>query len=103
MKTFKELKEGDYIYCIFLDDKTVEITQINSICFHTIANTTTINKGVTIFICNKVLSFSSYTMSVFCFSDIEMDRYEKVEHDTYITTDENAFTEHLKQITDENF
>ena len=102
MKTFRELKEGDYIYCICLDDKTVEIAQINSICFHTTTNTTTIDNDVIIFICNKVLSFSSYIMSIFCFADIEMDHYEKVERDTYITTDENIFTEHLKQITDED-
>ena len=98
MKTFKELKEGDYIYCIFLDDKTVEIVQINFISFHK----TTIDNDTVIFFCNKVLSSNSYTMAIFCFADIEMDHYEKVEHHTYMTTDENVFIEHLKQITDED-
>lgn len=95
MKTFKDLQVGDYIYCVDKDRKVSEIMQIVDIMS---------DISYTVFACNIIwhdVLIGRYTRFV-CL-DEEKNCYEITRGNTYITTDENAFTKHLKQITNENF
>ena len=94
MKKFKDLKVGDYIYCV--DNKyKVRIMQIVDIMSDIL---------YTVFACNIIwhdVLIGRYILFV-CL-DEEKNCYEITRGNTYITTDENTFTKHLKQITNENF
>lgn len=94
MKTFNDLKVGDYIYCVDKDRKVGEILQIIDI---------TSDISYTVFACNIIwhdILIGLYTRLV-CL-DEEKNCYEITRRNTYITTDENVFTKYLKQITDED-
>lgn len=94
MKTFKDLKVGDYIYCVDKDRKVGEIMQIDAIMS---------DISYTVFACNIIwhdILIGRYTRLV-CL-DEEENCYEITRGNTYITTDENLFTKHLKSIIHED-
>lgn len=94
MKTFKNLKVGDYIYCVDKDRKVGEIMQVTNIMSYI---------SYTIFVCNIIwhdILIGRY-IDLVCL-DEEENCYEITRGNTYITTDENVFTKYLKSIINEN-
>lgn len=97
MKTFKELREGDYIYCIY-SNKSVEIAQIKEIC----AGYYKSGKSVTSFICDRILGSKYYPLAICSIFGNNLDNYEQIQSCAYVTSDESLFIKHLKQIVDED-
>ena len=93
MKTFKDLQVGDYIYCIDKDRKVSEILQIYS---------KTKGNVYDIFICSIILHDKLQGFTSFICLNTEKDCLETTRGNTYITTDENVFTKHLKSIIHED-
>ena len=94
MKTFKDLKVGDYIYCVDKDRKVGEIMQIVDIMN---------DISYTAFSCNIIwhdILIGRYTRLV-CL-DEEKNWYEITRGNTYITPNKNIFTKYLKSIIHEN-
>ncbi len=94
MKTFKDLKVGDYIYCVDKDRKVSEIMQIVDIMN---------DISYTAFSCNIIwhdILIGRYT-SLVCLNE-EKSWYEITRGNIYITPNKNIFTKYLKSIIHEN-
>lgn len=97
MKTFRELKEGDYIYCVY-SNKSVEVAQIKEICTGYYKS----GKYVTSFICNKILGSGRYPSVICSIFGNNLDNYEQIQTCAYVTSDESLFIKRLEMVIDEN-
>lgn len=97
MKTFKQLKEGDYIYCIY-SNKSIEVAKIKEIC----AGYYKSGKSVTSFICDRILGSGCYPAAIYSIFGNNLDNYEQIQTCAYVTSDESLFIKRLEMIIDEN-
>lgn len=92
MKTFKDLEVGDYIYEIE-NKKVVQFNQVTSIIKY---------NGFVELKCRVILHNILTGITVRVIFDEELEKYEIIRFNRYTTPDENLFSEHLKQIVDED-